>query len=150
MLAGRAMRSAMRLVSPVVYAAIAVTTTLLVLWAGRFADHYVGLPVPLATAAPAMLVGGAVFGFYSWALLGLEGGDQLTIWDHLRRCAMLYPFVAFLGLFMIFYSVWADPGGGGAIVAMVFIAAGYTVLVDALAQFVVRRRSHRASLRGGV
>ncbi len=150
MLAGRTMRSAMRLVSPVVCAAIVVPTTLLVLWAGRFADHYVGLPVPLATAGPMLLVGGAVFGFYSWALLGLEGVDQLTIWDHPRRCAMLYPFVVFLGLLMIFYIDRDDPGGGGAIAAMVFIAAGYTVLVDALVQFVVRRRSHRASLRGGV
>ncbi len=150
MLAGRTMRSAMRLVSPVVYAAIVVPTTLLVLWAGRFADHYVGLPVPLATAGPMLLVGGAVFGFYSWALLGLEGVDQLTIWDHPRRCAMLYPFVVFVGLLMIFHVDWADPGGGGAIAALVFIAAGYTILVDALVQIVVRRRSHRASLRGGV
>ena len=140
----------MRLVTQGVSAAVGVPTKLIVLWAGRFAEHYVGLPVPLATAGPMLLVGGAVFGFYSWALLGLEGVDQLTIWDHPRCCAMLYPFVVFVGLLMIFHVDWADPGGGGAIAALVFIAAGYTILVDALVQIVVRRRSHRASLRGGV
>ncbi|HEV2093337.1 MAG TPA: hypothetical protein VGR18_09265 [Rubrobacter sp.] len=99
-----------------------------------------GSPIFLYIIAD-LLAGGTVLYAGGWALLSLEELAQPTILDHLRRCALLYLILVPLGVVLLAFANFGDPGGGGALATMLCVAAGCAIVIDASLLFVVRRRS---------
>ena len=99
------------------------------------------------------LIGGATFGLLGWGLGRLEGIAQPALGDHLRRCSFLYVFVALVGaLFAAEYvgnlvaghPMYDMPKG-----VIVWVVAGYAILVDAVVLVWQRRHLGRADSGSG-
>jgi hypothetical protein len=105
-----------------------------------------------ATAVAALLlVGGFVFAACSWILVRLDGLRRPVPADHLRQCGFLYAFFCILGvLFAAEYLgnvVAGRPMNEAPLAAVIWLAAGYGVLVNA-AVLIRRRRRDAASIGG--
>jgi uncharacterized membrane protein YdjX (TVP38/TMEM64 family) len=92
-----------------------------------------------------LVIGSPVFGVFSWVLVRLEGVPRPTPADHLRRCAFLYAFVGILGaMFATEYigNLIADnPMYEMPKAVVIWVVAGYAILVDALVLLRERRRN---------
>ncbi len=149
MIGSRAVRVFTKILSPVVYAASVVLAALFTLgaWSRISSLPDQALSLIIALAPTFLLIGGITFGVCAWGLLLLERLQRPKVLDHLRRCALLYPFVVLLGpLVFAFYD--DDPGAGYSIAFDAFIFSTYAVLVDALILLLKRRRLINSSVEG--
>lgn len=141
-------RYSTKLVAPALYAVVVVLTVFVTYGTVDHVNRTAGFAIPLIVGfvLPYLLIGGVSYGIYGWLLLRLERLERPAVRDHFRRCALLYPFVVLPGpLLVAFYS--DDPGAGYAVAAIVFMAAAYATLVDALT-LLFQRRFARADSGG--
>ena len=101
----------------------------------------------LAGALAILVVGGFVFALIGRLLVLLERLRRPTVFDHLRRCALLYVTVAILAVLLITtYETQAASGVSTyfGVAVICFLTASYAALTDALILPLERRHFERA------
>lgn len=104
-------------------------------------------PLMYGAAVVHVVIGGAVYGPWSWLRLLLERQQRPTLPDQARICALLIPSVVLLSPLVVAFGPVDDPGGGGVIATIAVTAAG-CALVATLVLFARRLRFDHVSFDG--
>lgn len=131
----------LRILAPLVYAVSILPLAFAIFIGVRFADYYLGLPMPLTLAVPILLIGIGGLGGLAWLLSRIEGLRRPRIVDHVRHCAIPYAVLVFMLVQALRVLSDLRPGGAAAAAgSVVFISVGCAVTTNALVLFWQRRR----------
>ncbi|MGB3683796.1 MAG: hypothetical protein WA990_15060 [Rubrobacteraceae bacterium] len=145
---GEILDSPVKFVTPLVYAAAILLVAVPILQVSVAIVYVSWLPGISFYLMPILLLS-TVSGLAGWGLLWLEGLNRPGIFDHIRRCSVLYTGLIFLGLLLLnaVYKGTADLGP--SITTIAFLVIANAVFADAIVLLLKRRRfsgAHSGSL----
>jgi hypothetical protein len=142
---GEILDSPLKFVTPLVYTAILLPTAFLVLQM-TLSIYLAWLPGVLFYLMPILLLS-TVSGLTSWGLLRLERLDRPRIFDHLRRCSLLYAASVFLAFLLVSAAYKGTTDVGSAVVVVALFCVFNAIFADALVLLLKHWRFGRANIR---
>ena len=137
---GEVLDSPVKFVTPLVYAAILLLTAFPILQVSLAVVYVSWLPGIFFYLMPVALLSAAL-GISSWGLLLLEKLQRPRIFDHLRRCAVLYLGLAFFGFLFLNAVYEGTTGSGPSVLILALLCIVNAILADAIVLLLKRWRS---------
>lgn len=138
------LRAVYWLVSPILYA-FSMLPVLALIWLVfvPLAERLFGCPAcDIGAFLGILVIGSLIFGLLSFGLTRLERLRLPGVFDHIRHSFLLYLLLLTLVIIqLVVYGELATSGLAYAFGLILFLVAGYAVLIDIFIIFIVRRRT---------